>query len=131
MVLITATSRETTMSLDEARVWVTEQEYFVIYFGYGINIGIKCYLAIDKSNNPRNCFSEVWYITFTEDISVIRKYSVLPRDATGRNSSRAVFILISVSAAICSFWATSVDVILVEFSTFIRSSSSTREPCSK
>ena len=85
---------------------------------------------MERSNSPRNCLSDVWYMTLTNDISVIRKYRMLPLVATGRYSSRALFILISVSAAICSFWLTSRAVVLVTLSTLIRSSSSTREPCS-
>lgn len=40
------------------------------------------YLAKDKSNKPRNWHREVWYITFTMLISVIRKYKMLPLVAT-------------------------------------------------
>ena len=86
------------------------------------------YLAMERSNSPRNCRSDVWYMTLTNDISVMRKYRMLPLVATGRYSSRALLILISVSAAICSFWLTSSAVVLVTLSTLIRSSSSTREP---
>ena len=86
------------------------------------------YRAMERSNSPRNCRSDVWYMTLTNDISVMRKYRMLPLVATGRYSSRALLILISVSAAICSFWLTSSAVVLVTLSTLIRSSSSTREP---
>lgn len=34
------------------------------------------------SKSPRNCLREVWYITFTILISVIRKYKMLPLVAT-------------------------------------------------
>ena len=81
------------------------------------------------SNIVRNCLRDVWYMTLTLLISVMRKYKILPLVATGRYSSRAVLILISVSAAVCNFWLTSTAVTLVMFSTLIRSSSSTREPC--
>ena len=84
---------------------------------------------MEWSNSPRNCLSEVWYMVFTIAISDMRKYRILPRVATGLNSSRASLILISVSAAICSFWLTSRAVALVTCNTLIRSSSSTREPC--
>ena len=94
-----------------------------------IMVGKVTYLAMDMSNKTRNCLSEVWYITLTKDISVIRKYRMLPLVATGLYSSRALLILISVSAAIWSFWLTSRAVVLVTLSTLIRSSSSTREPC--
>lgn len=40
------------------------------------------YLAKDKSNRPRNWRSDVWYMTFTMLISVIRKYRMLPLVAT-------------------------------------------------
>ena len=46
----------------------------------------------------------------------------------GLNSSRAVLILISVSAAMTSFSLTSSAVVLVTLSTSIRDSSSTRDP---
>jgi len=46
----------------------------------------------------------------------------------GRNSSRAMLILISVSAAMVSFSLTSAAVDLVTFSTSMTESSSTREP---
>jgi hypothetical protein len=39
-------------------------------------------LAMDKSKISRNCLSDVWYITFTIDISTITKYRMLPRTAT-------------------------------------------------
>lgn len=32
-------------------------------------IGDRSDFAIDSSNNPRNCPSDVWYIRFTMDIS--------------------------------------------------------------
>ena len=51
-----------------------------------------------------------------------------PRVATGRYSSRAKLIFTSVSAATTSFSFTSVAVSLDVLSTFIRDSSSTREP---
>ena len=84
---------------------------------------------MDRSNTPRNCSREVWYMQFTMDISQIKKYKILPRVATGRNSSRASFILASVSAATDSFSLTSDAVSLVIASTCIRDSSSTSEPC--
>ena len=90
---------------------------------------LSTYLAMDRSKSPRNCLSDVWYIILTRDISVIRKYKMLPLVATGRYSSRAVLILISVSAAICSFWLTSRAVDFVILSTLMRSSSSTSDPC--
>ena len=31
------------------------------------------YFAMDKSKIPKNCLSEVWYITFTMLISTIKK----------------------------------------------------------
>jgi len=40
-----------------------------------------------------------------------------PRVATGRNSSRAALILISVSAAMVNFSLTSFDVAFVSFNT--------------
>ena len=55
--------------------------------------------AMERSKMPRNCCREVWYMTFTMDISMIRKYSTEPRAATGRYSSRAVLIFTSVSSA--------------------------------
>ena len=88
-------------------------------------------LAMDKSKIPKNCFSEVWYITFTILISTIKKYRMEPRVATGRNSSRAKLILTSVSAATASFSLTSSAVSLVVFSTATRDSSSTNEPYGK
>ena len=86
------------------------------------------HFAMDRSKICRNCLREVWYMTFTRLISVIRKYRMLPRVATGRNSSRAAFIFNSVSPATCSFCRTSCAVDLVMFSTLIRSSSSTSDP---
>lgn len=53
---------------------------------------------------------------------------MLPRVAAGRNSSWAVLILISVSAATCSFSLTSAAVSLVVRRTPMRDSSSTKEP---
>merc|ERR1719210_2744975 len=70
-------------------------------------IGDLADLSIEMSKRDKNCLSEVWYMTLTRLISVIKKYKMEPRVATGRNSSRAVLILISVSAAISSFWVTS------------------------
>ena len=46
--------------------------------------------AIEMSNKPRNCRREVWYITFTYDISTIRKYRMLPRVATERGRRRKI-----------------------------------------
>ena len=89
---------------------------------------LENYLAMDRSKRCKNCRSDVWYMQFTMLISTIRKYRMLPRVATGRNSSRAVVIFTSVSAATCSFWLTSWAVALVMFNTLIRSSSSTKEP---
>ena len=86
------------------------------------------HLAIDMSKRPRNWRREVWYITFTILISTIRKYRMEPREATGRNSSRAKLIFTSVSAATASFSLTSSAVSLVTFSTDTRDSSSTKEP---
>ncbi len=51
-----------------------------------------------------------------------------PRVATGRNSSRAALILISVSAAMVNFSLTSFDVAFVSFNTWISDSSSTKDP---
>ena len=51
-----------------------------------------------------------------------------PLAATGLYSSRAVFILISVSAAISNFSLTSSAVCLVILSTSISDSSSTNDP---
>lgn len=51
-----------------------------------------------------------------------------PRVATGRNSSRAVLILCSISAETTSLWFTSWAVTLVSCSTLSRSSSSMSEP---
>lgn len=92
------------------------------------NTFLFLYLAIDRSKRWRNCLSAVWYMMLTIPISTIKKYKILPRAATGRNSSRAVVILISVSAAVCNFWLTSWAVDLVMFKTLIKFSSSTREP---
>lgn len=99
----------------------------------GLKTTINCtamfaYRFIERSKSWRNCLKEVWYMEFTKLISTIKKYRMLPRVATGRNSSRAELILISVSAAVCSFWLTSWAVTLVMLSTLIRSSSSTKEP---
>ena len=77
----------------------------------------------------RNCCKEVWYIMFTMLISTTKKYKMLPRVATGRNSSRASLILISVSLATNSFSLTSWAVSFVVFNTVTSDSSSTREPC--
>ena len=83
---------------------------------------------MEMSKRPRNCRREVWYITFTMDISTMRKYRMDPRAATGRYSSRAVLIFTSVSAAMTSFSFTSRAVSFVVRSTSIRDSSSTRDP---
>lgn len=40
------------------------------------------HLARERSKSPRNCLREVWYMTFTILISVIRKYKILPLVAT-------------------------------------------------
>uniref|UniRef100_A0A2M4D0S6 Putative secreted protein n=1 Tax=Anopheles darlingi TaxID=43151 RepID=A0A2M4D0S6_ANODA len=85
-------------------------------------------LVIELSNMIRNCFSEFWYITFTLDISTIRKYRIDPRAATARNSSRAIMIFFSVTSEILSFWFTSSAVVFVSCSTSISASSSTSEP---
>lgn len=50
---------------------------------YDVIINSRLYLAIDWSKRPRNCFSDVWYMTLTSDISVMRKYKMEPRVATG------------------------------------------------
>lgn len=86
------------------------------------------HLASDKSNLSRNWTKDVWYMQLTIDMSVMRKYSTLPLVATGRNSSLAAFIFISVSAATCSLIFTSAAVSLDTFSTVITLSSSTRDP---
>ena len=52
------------------------------------------YLARDRSNRPRNCLSEVWYITFTMLISVMRKYSMLPLVATAQNTHWTLNIIV-------------------------------------
>lgn len=83
---------------------------------------------MDWSNNFRNCAREVWYMILTMLISVMRKYRMLPRVAAGRNSSWAMLILISVSAATWSFSLTSAAVCLVVRRTPMRDSSSTNEP---
>ena len=90
---------------------------------------VSPYLAIERSNMPRNCRREVWYMTFTMLISTIKKYRIDPRVATGRNSSRARLILTSVSAATVSFSLTSSAVSFVVFNTATSDSSSTSEPC--
>lgn len=41
------------------------------------------HLARERSKSPRNCLRDVWYMTFTILISVIRKYRMLPLVATG------------------------------------------------
>ena len=87
------------------------------------------YLAMERSKIPKNCRSDVWYMTFTMLISTIKKYRMEPRVATGRNSSRARLIFTSVSAATASFSLTSSAVSFVVFSTATRDSSSTSEPC--
>ena len=97
------------------------------------NLKYRCayehiHLSMEMSKTPRNCRREVWYITFTMDISTMRKYRMDPRAATGRYSSRAVLIFTSVSAAITSFSFTSRAVSFVVRSTSIRDSSSTRDP---
>ena len=38
--------------------------------------------AMEREKIPRNCLRDVWYMTFTMDISTIRKYRILPRVAT-------------------------------------------------
>ena len=38
--------------------------------------------AMERSKSSRNCFREVWYITFTMLISTMTKYRMLPRKAT-------------------------------------------------
>ena len=88
----------------------------------------KTYFVMALSKMVRNCLSEFWYITFTLLISTIRKYKIEPRDATARNSSRAMLIFRSVCAETLSFWLTSSAVTLVSCSTWIRASSSTRDP---
>lgn len=40
------------------------------------------YLARERSKIPKNCRSDVWYMTLTMDISVMRKYRMLPLVAT-------------------------------------------------
>lgn len=62
-------------------------------------------------------------------MSQIKKYKTLPRVATGRNSSRVVFIFISVSLATVNFSFTSAAVCLVLLSTDINSKSSIKGPC--
>ena len=86
------------------------------------------YLAMERSNTPRNCCSDVWYMMFTRDISTIKKYSTEPREATGRNSSRASLIFFSVSEATISFSWTSWAVFFVVLSTVMSDSSSTSDP---
>ena len=54
-----------------------------------------------------------WYMTLTRLISTMRKYRMDPLLATGLNSSLAVFIFTSVSAAIVSFSLTSSAVVFV------------------
>lgn len=41
-----------------------------------MRLEVSCDLAefcMDESKSPRNCRSDVWYMTFTSDISTIRK----------------------------------------------------------
>lgn len=66
-------------------------------------IGLGGDLSIDMSNRSRNCANEVWYMLHTRDMLQIKKYNTEPRVATGRNSSLAVFIFISVSFATSNF----------------------------
>ena len=48
-----------------------------------INVSmLYTYLAMETSNSPKNCFSEVWYILLTRDISHTKKYRMLPLVAT-------------------------------------------------
>lgn len=46
----------------------------------------RAYRAIARSKSPRNCFSDVWYMQLTIDISTIRKYRMLPRVATRKRN---------------------------------------------
>ena len=85
---------------------------------------------MDISKRSKNWTNDVWYMQFTWAISHTKKYKTLPRVATGRNSSLATFIFISVSLAIVSFSFTSVAVRLVVFSTDINSTSSISGPLS-
>ena len=89
---------------------------------------LRTNLAMELSKIDKNCCREVWYITLTMLISTIRKYKILPRVATGLNSSRASFIFSSVSLAMKSFSLTSSAVNFVVFNTATSDSSSTREP---
>lgn len=91
-------------------------------------MAIKLYLASERSKILRNWASEVWYMTLTMLISVIRKYRMLPREATGRYLAWAMLILISASAATLSFALTSAAVCLVVLRIPIMESSSTRDP---
>ena len=91
-------------------------------------IGDFADLAIDSSKRPKNWTRDVWYIGFTIDISTMRKYTIDPRMATGRNSSLAALILTSVSAATANFSLTSKAVSLVVANISIKDSSSTSEP---
>lgn len=92
---------------------------------------IKPYLANDRSKILRNWAREVWYMTLTMLISVMRKYRMLPRDATGRYLAWAILILISASAATLSLALTSAAVCLVVLRMPIMESSSTRDPSIK
>ena len=61
----------------------------------------------------KNTVIRTWYMTLTKLVSTIKKYKIDPLVATGLNSSRAVLILISVSAATVSFSLTSSAVVFV------------------
>lgn len=66
-------------------------------------IGLCGDRSMEMSNLSKNCANDVWYMLHTSDILQIRKYKTEPRVATGRNSSRAMFIFCSVSFAPSSF----------------------------
>lgn len=66
-------------------------------------IGLGVDRSMEMSNRSRNWANEVWYILHTNDMLHTKKYNTEPRVATGRNSSRAKFIFISVSFATSNF----------------------------
>lgn len=47
-------------------------------------------LAMERSKMPRNCLSDVWYMVLTRLISQIKKYKILPRDATVADDTRYI-----------------------------------------